>query len=91
MCVTHVCPKCYDKGMIYQETCPKCGSVDVEEHNMIHHFRCANISPERTYVKDGKLICPKCLKELHHIGVDYDRPQHLTPATSVVSISRRRG
>ncbi len=74
VCITHVCPKCYDKGMIYNETCPKCGSVDVEEHNMIHHFRCANISPEKTYMKDGKLICPKCLKELHHIGVDYDRP-----------------
>lgn len=72
--ITHVCPKCYDKGMLYHETCPKCGSIDVEEHNMIHHFRCANISPEKTYMKDGKLVCPKCLKELHHIGVDYDRP-----------------
>lgn len=72
--ITHVCPKCYDKGLLYMETCPKCGSIDVEEHNMIHHFRCANISPEKTYVKEGKLICPKCMQELHHIGVDYDRP-----------------
>lgn len=70
----HVCPSCYDKGLLYMETCPKCGSIDVEEQNMIHHFRCANISPEQTYVKDGKLICPKCMRELHHIGVDYDRP-----------------
>ncbi len=74
VCITHVCPNCYDKGMIYQETCPKCGSVNIEEHHMIHHFRCANISPEKSYMRDGKLICPKCLKELHHIGVDYDRP-----------------
>ncbi|MFI3323265.1 MAG: hypothetical protein SNI45_02355 [Rikenellaceae bacterium] len=74
VCITHVCPKCYDKGMIYQETCPKCGSIDIEEHNMIHHFRCANISPEKTYMKDGALICPKCTRELRHIGVDYDRP-----------------
>lgn len=74
VCVTHVCPECYDKGMIYQETCPKCGSIDISEHNMIHHFRCANISPEQTYMKDGQLICPKCLRELNHIGVDYDRP-----------------
>ncbi len=72
--ISHVCPKCYDKGMIYQESCPKCGSIDIEEHNMIHHFRCANISPERSYMRGGKLICPKCTKELHHIGVDYDRP-----------------
>ncbi len=74
VCITHVCPECYDKGMIYQETCPKCASVDISEHNMIHHFRCANISPEHTYMNDGKLICPKCMRELNHIGVDYDRP-----------------
>lgn len=72
--IVHVCPKCYDKGMIYTETCPKCGSIDVAEQNMLHHFRCANISPESSYMKDGKLICPKCSRELHHIGVDYDRP-----------------
>lgn len=41
---------------------------------MIHHFRCANISPEASYLQDGKLICPKCRHELKHIGVDYDRP-----------------
>ncbi len=74
VCITHVCPECYDKGMIYQEQCPKCGTVDISEHNMIHHFRCANISPEQTYMKDGKLVCPKCMRELNHIGVDYDRP-----------------
>ena len=41
---------------------------------MLHHFRCANISPESTYVYDDKLRCPKCRQYLHHIGVDYDRP-----------------
>ncbi len=74
VCVAHVCPECFDKTMIYHETCPKCSSVDISEHNMIHHFRCANISPEKSYMKAGKLICPKCTRELKHIGVDYDRP-----------------
>ncbi len=72
--IVHVCPKCFDKGLIYHETCPKCGSIDIAEQNMLHHFRCANISPEHTYMKNGTLICPKCLRELRHIGVDYDRP-----------------
>lgn len=72
--IVHVCPKCFDKGLIYHETCPKCGSIDIAEQNMLHHFRCANISPEHTYMKSGSLICPKCSRELRHIGVDYDRP-----------------
>lgn len=72
--IVHVCPKCLDKGLIYHETCPKCGSIDVVEQHLLHHFRCANISPETSYMRDGKLICPKCLRELRHIGVDYDRP-----------------
>lgn len=74
VCVSHVCPECFDKTMIYHETCPKCSSVDISEHNMIHHFRCANISPEHTYMNGGRLVCPKCSRDLKHIGVDYDRP-----------------
>ncbi len=74
VCVAHVCPECYEKSLIYHETCPKCSSIDISEHNMIHHFRCANIAPEKEYMKGGQLICPKCARELKHIGVDYDRP-----------------
>ncbi len=72
--VLNICPHCYENKMIWHETCPKCGTIDIEEVHMIHHFRCANISSEESYLKDGKLICPKCKHELKHIGVDYDRP-----------------
>ncbi len=70
----YCCPTCMENKNIWQELCPKCGTMDIDEVNMIHHFRCANISAEQTYIKDGKLICPKCTHELKHIGVDYDRP-----------------
>lgn len=40
----------------------------------MHHFRCANVSPESTYACDGELRCPKCGHMLRHIGVDYDKP-----------------
>ncbi len=72
--VIHICPHCYENRLLLQEVCPKCGTIDIDEVNMIHHFRCANISSEESYIKDGKLICPKCKHELNHIGVDYDRP-----------------
>lgn len=70
----HVCPSCGDSHLLFIESCPKCHSSDISQEEMIHHFRCANISPESTYAYDGQLVCPKCRHVLRHIGVDYDRP-----------------
>ena len=70
----HTCPVCGDSHLIFLESCPQCKSSDIKEESIIHHFRCANVSPESTYLYDGELRCPKCKKMLKHIGVDYDRP-----------------
>lgn len=70
----HTCPKCGDGHLLFIECCPKCGSSNIHQEGIIHHFRCANLSPESTYQWDGELRCPKCKKILRHIGVDYDRP-----------------
>ncbi|MCH5236326.1 MAG: hypothetical protein J1E95_00820 [Muribaculaceae bacterium] len=70
----HICKECGDSHQLFIECCPKCKSSDIQQESMIHHFRCANISPESTYFKDGALVCPKCRRTLRHIGVDYDRP-----------------
>lgn len=70
----HVCPNCGDSHLLFVECCPKCRSSEINQEEMIHHFRCANISPESTYAYDGQLVCPKCRHVLRHIGVDYDRP-----------------
>lgn len=70
----HVCRECGDSHQLFIESCPKCNSSDLRHESMLHHFRCANVSPESTYFKDGALVCPKCRRTLRHIGVDYDRP-----------------
>jgi len=70
----HLCPKCNHSHLLYTECCPKCGSSNLKIQNIIHHFSCANVSPESTYNVGGMLVCPKCHKKLRHIGVDYDRP-----------------
>ena len=70
----HTCPECGDSHLLFVECCPKCDSSNIHQESVIHHFRCANISPESTYEWDGQLRCPKCKKMLRHIGVDYDRP-----------------
>lgn len=70
----HICPICNNSHLMFVECCPSCKSSKIECEPVIHHFRCANISPESTYEFDGDLRCPKCKRFLHHIGVDYDRP-----------------
>lgn len=70
----HVCPNCNNSHLLFFESCPKCGSSQIIEEPVIHHFRCANVSPESTYEWDSELRCPKCKHTLRHIGVDYDKP-----------------
>lgn len=70
----HVCPHCRRSHLLFFESCPKCSSSNLKEEAVIHHFRCANVSPESSYAWDGELRCPKCKHMLRHIGVDYDKP-----------------
>lgn len=73
----HVCPVCRQSHMLFFESCPECGSSNIMEEPVLHHFRCANVSPESSYQWDGELRCPKCHHTLRHIGVDYDKPSSI--------------
>jgi len=72
----NTCKDCGSAHITLRETCPDCGSPDIKMEDYIHHFRCGYLGPESDYRVAGsdKLICPKCKRELKHIGVDYDRP-----------------
>ena len=70
----HNCKKCSAGYLTYRECCPKCSSSDLKTDDLIHHFVCAHIAPEFDYRKEDTLECPKCDKELRHIGIDYDKP-----------------
>ena len=69
-----LCPTCLNSHLLYLQSCPKCGQSAIHTEEVIHHFRCANVSPEHTYHFGGQLRCPKCHKMLRQIGMDYDRP-----------------
>ncbi len=77
----HVCAVCRDSHLLFIETCPNCHGSNLKEERVIHHFRCANISPESTYQFDNELRCPKCKRFLRHIGVDYDMPASVYTCT----------
>jgi hypothetical protein len=83
----YLCNFCHDSFIQYRETCPKCTSSNLEEEELIHHFRCATIAPAKKF-KVGNtttLECPKCSKELRHIGIDYDKPSVMYSCKSCAS------
>ncbi|MCG2588426.1 hypothetical protein [Rhodohalobacter sulfatireducens] len=71
------CNHCSGGYFNYRECCPSCGSPDLQSSDLIHHFVCAHVGPEDTFKNDDRLECPKCDKELRHIGIDYDKPSSM--------------
>lgn len=70
----HLCKSCSGNYLNFRECCPKCDSIDIDANDMIHHFVCAHVAPEKDFKKEDGLECPKCDKHLRHIGIDYDKP-----------------
>ncbi|MBN2713679.1 MAG: diguanylate cyclase [Planctomycetes bacterium] len=72
-----LCPFSNEAHIAFREICPECKSADIELQEMIHHFRCGYVGPERHFMRAGMLVCPKCDYSLKHIGVDYERPSQI--------------
>lgn len=73
----YFCNKCANAFLHYRESCPKCKSLQLQQEDLVHHFRCAYVGPVSDFKNQKnqhELICPKCDKKLKHIGVDYDKP-----------------
>lgn len=70
----HLCNQCHSGFINYRETCPKCGTHKFRSQHTIHHFICGYVGPESDFISEDRLECPKCDRQLRHIGVDYDKP-----------------
>lgn len=70
----NLCPFCGHFQINFKEVCPQCHSLKINEEATIHHFRCAYVGREKEFKDALVLRCPKCRRELRHIGVDYDKP-----------------
>ena len=68
------CPGCRSGRLSVRELCGSCGSANVAEEAIIHHYRCAREAAEREFRSGTALVCPKCRLHLEHFGVDYDKP-----------------
>ena len=74
----HFCPHCDSAFLNFKESCPDCGSDNIESDELIHHFKCGHTASINEFTRDNQLICPKCDEHLKHIGVDYDKPSTIS-------------
>lgn len=72
----YLCNNCTGGFLSFREVCPSCHSSDSMTQDLVHHFPCAYVGPISDFEDQLKnqLNCPKCNKNLRHIGVDYDKP-----------------
>ena len=68
------CPSCSSGRMSAFEACGDCGSPDLIEEMLLHHYRCGFQDGESAFLNGSDLTCPKCRHGLRHFGVDYGRP-----------------
>jgi len=62
------CNQCNSVRIAHNFLCMSCHSSNFKQEKLIEHFKCSNVSTERSY-KEGK--CPKCKREIKTLGVDY--------------------
>jgi hypothetical protein len=70
-----LCPNCESHALNVRESCPSCGSANLEEFRAFFHFRCGYVGPETAFKLEADgLRCPKCRRLLKDLGTDYDSP-----------------
>ncbi|MEM9378562.1 MAG: hypothetical protein AAGB93_01340 [Planctomycetota bacterium] len=70
----HLCPSCERCQINFREQCTRCSSIDLSIERVLHHFRCGYIGIESEFRSGRDLVCPKCRRDLHQLGQDFDRP-----------------
>jgi hypothetical protein len=66
-----VCPLC-ESLPTFRLGCPNCGSAQIENDHLIHHFACAHVGRVCDFECEDDLVCPKCRKRHLVVGADFD-------------------
>jgi len=65
------CPFCDSLTTIFYIRCPDCRSSQMVKGDALEHLSCGYIDFRSKFDEGGKLVCPKCGKEVRQLGVDY--------------------
>ena len=76
------CPDCQGGHFSYIDQCTNCSSIDISETIFLHCYCCGHVATQDSYLSGDGMRCPKCLTQLRHIGVDYDRALETYQCTS---------
>lgn len=72
-----LCPKCQNHHLNVREICPGCRQAHLATELLLHHFRCGYTGRASEFASDypgeGGYTCPKCNREMRHLGTEYDR------------------
>jgi hypothetical protein len=64
-------PQC--RGLpTFRPGCRQCGSADVGNDQLIHHFACAHVGRVGDFETPAGLVCPKCRTKQLIVGSDYE-------------------
>jgi hypothetical protein len=82
------CRQCRSARLLAREECDACRSTNISEQALVHHFRCGHEGPQSTFKRGSNgFDCPKCNRELRHIGLDYDKPGTAVVCSECANIS----
>lgn len=67
------CPRCGSARLLVRDVCAVCGSSDLSEESILHHFDCAYQGLQTSFHSGDGLQCPKCDRPLVALGKDHER------------------
>jgi diguanylate cyclase (GGDEF)-like protein len=68
-----LCPFCLHDNLRLRKLCTHCRSSLIVKKEVLHHFHCGWVGVEEEAARGTDLVCPKCERQLRHLGVDYER------------------
>ncbi|NYZ14514.1 hypothetical protein HL658_18345 [Azospirillum sp. RWY-5-1] len=69
----HRCPGCGGHLLNIREVCVECGSSNIENLPVLHHFRCGYVAPIGEFESKGRgRSCPKCGHSMRNLGTDHE-------------------
>jgi uncharacterized protein YbaR (Trm112 family) len=65
------CPECGSLNISSRYCCPFCKSFNIQKSSLVEHVKCGYLDLETKFIRNGRLVCPKCNQELRNEDVDY--------------------
>ncbi len=65
------CPDCGSQNISSRYCCPFCKSFNIQKSSLVEHIKCGYMDLETKFIRNGRLVCPKCSRELKSEDVDY--------------------